>query len=235
MQLDETLLAASLDLYHLLLHSHEGKEECPARDGCTTRKKLETVEFRDVRVVLQSPWRMIDQSHTTTNAANEWGVQRGNANDDAVGTARLEQIEETGRRCGAMYRTWSCASSSSSSSGATAVSGEVHAPRARRTTEDAGLPSLKDLAESRPVQAAHGEMMRPEELSGETSKVAEVSGEKFEAWTPETMRHRRICASDLLCGRVRRQSEKKRGFAHCKCHHGQANRRKRCALGQTRQ
>ena len=88
MQLDETLLAASLDLYHLLLHSHEGKEECPARDGCTTRKKLETVEFRDVRVVLQSPWRMIDQSDTTTNAANEWGVQRGNANDDAVGTAR---------------------------------------------------------------------------------------------------------------------------------------------------
>ena len=46
--------------------------------------------------------------------------------------------------------------------------------RSRRTAENVGLPSLQDLAETRPVQSAHGEMMRLRELSCETSEEAEV-------------------------------------------------------------
>ena len=64
---------------------------------------------------------------------------------------------------------------SSSSSGAAAGSGGVPASGGtRRTADSADLPRLQDLAESRPVQSAHGEMLRLGELSGETSEVAEV-------------------------------------------------------------
>ena len=40
--------------------------------------------------------------------------------------------------------------------------------------EDAGLPRLQHLAESRPVQSVRGGMMRLGELSCETSEVAEI-------------------------------------------------------------
>ena len=94
--------------------------------------------------------------------------------DDALGAERLEESE---RRKGEVASGPDVAmgqSSSRSSSGAPAGTGEVPASRGtRRTAEDAGLPSLQDHAESRPVQSA-GEM-RLGELSWETLEVAEVS------------------------------------------------------------
>ena len=52
-----------------------GKEEFPARDGCTsesTSRSGSTVKLGDVEVVLQSAQRIIDQSLTKANAENEW-------------------------------------------------------------------------------------------------------------------------------------------------------------------
>ena len=56
----------------------EGKEACLARDGCTSARTLRsgrTVKLRDVKVVLQSPQSIIDQSLTTAKAGHEWKVQ----------------------------------------------------------------------------------------------------------------------------------------------------------------
>ena len=86
--------------------------------------------------------------------------------DDAVGAERLEESkrrkDETAPESDVVMRQ------SSRSSGASVGSGEMHASRGtRRTARDAGLPSLQDLAESRPVQSAHSEMMQLGKLSFE--------------------------------------------------------------------
>ena len=51
----------------------------------------------------------------------------------------------------------------------------MHALRGTRgKAENAGLPSLQDLAESGPVQSVHGEMMRVGEPSCEASEAAGI-------------------------------------------------------------
>ena len=144
----------------------EANEEFLARDVCTSERSLRSRnsdKLRDVKVVLQSPKRILDQHLTLTSAMLDPNALK-NPKDGKV-TWRQEPDVVVGRR----------RSSSSSSSGAAAASDEVHAPRGtRRTGEYAGLPSLQDLAESRLVQSAHGETMRSGELSYDTSEVAEV-------------------------------------------------------------
>ena len=93
--------------------------------------------------------------------------------DDAIGA---ERFEESKRRKGQVAPGPDVImGQSSNSSGAAAGSGEVHASRGtRRTAEDARLPSLQDFAEIRPVQSAHGEMIRLGELSCETFEEADI-------------------------------------------------------------
>ena len=148
------------------------EEEFLARDRCTSERALRSgsaVKLRDVKVVLQSPQRVLDQSLTTTNAGNEWKVQCVTTQSDP------QRLEESKRRTGevAPGPDVVMGQSSSSSSGASAGSGEMPATRGtRRTAEDAGLSRLQDLAERRRVQSAEGEMTRLGELSCETSEVA---------------------------------------------------------------
>ena len=135
----------------------ESKEKFLACDGCASERTLRsrsTVKLRDVKVIFPSPQRIFNQSLT-----------------DAVGAERLEECR---RRKGAMAPGPGVVMVQSSSSRAAAGSGEVRISRTRRKAEDAALPSLQDLAESRFAQSAHGELMRLGELSCETSQVAEV-------------------------------------------------------------
>ena len=92
----------------------------------------------------------------------------------AVGDERLEESKR--RNSEVAPRPDVVMDQRSSSSGAAAGSGDVNGTQ--RTAEDDRLPSLQDLADSRPVQSAHGEMVRLVELSCETSEVAEVCPER---------------------------------------------------------
>ena len=123
-------------------------------EGTSTSRSM--VKFRDVKIVLQLPRRMIDQSLTTANAQNEWKVPCVRTQLEA------ERLGESKRRQGVVAPGPDVVMGQSiGSSGAAAGSGEVHAPRGTRSTaEDAGFPSVQDLADSRPVQSAQGEMMR---------------------------------------------------------------------------
>ena len=118
------------------------------------------VKLQDVEVVLQSPQRIIDKSLTAANAGNEWKVQM---RDDVVGA---ERFEESKRRNGVVAPGPGVVMGQSSSSSSGDLRGaEVPTSRGSRSTaQDAGLPRLQDLPESRPVWSAHGEMMRLGEL-----------------------------------------------------------------------
>ena len=99
---------------------------------------------------------------------------RKRVRDDAVGA---ECLEESKRQKSELAPGLDVVMGQGTSSSGTVVgSGEVRAPRVtRKTAEDAGVPSLQDLAESRPVQSARGWVMRLEALIGATSEVATVS------------------------------------------------------------
>ena len=79
--------------------------------------------------------------------------------DDAGGAERLEESKR--RKDEVAPGLDVIMGHSSSSSGAAAAEG-------------AGLTSLQDFPETRPVQSAHGEVMRLDELRCETYEVAEV-------------------------------------------------------------